>query len=236
MKMISVQKQQMCNLKFLLLIRFICGYHVKLVSPTLRYLSYVYRTILIIVIISLNIIHYERNDLWVLSYFVEYIIYIMISWRTRDEYISRFYQRIWIIDTLPSAADMYKKLSIFLVGILLFNIWVRICYSAIACYQNDNCFSLHCNYSAMIYLLRDVGPVSITMIFSLVYLRLSVVRRTIETKGVNHINVQKYSAKNYIEMYVTLVDSMNDIAPPLKLMVLFDLFIKTQYFSVSIIE
>lgn len=37
-----------------------------------------------------------------------------------------------------------------------------------------------------------------------------------ETKGVNFINLQIYSARRYIEMYESLVDSVNNIGFPLK--------------------
>lgn len=214
------EPSKVCHLKIFLLIRFICGYHISVVSATLQILSKAYRIMLLLLIISITMINHEKIGLAICTYIIEYVAYFFISWRTQDEYIFRLYQRISIIDTLPCAPDMYKKLPKFFVGIILFNIWTRFCNIVIICKQEDDCFSFYFIHYAIVCILRDFGPLSIIMIFSIIYLRVNVVRKTIETKGIKHINFQKYSVKNYIEMYVTLVDSLNNISLPLNFSVL----------------
>lgn len=213
------QHSQVCDLKTLLLIRFIFGYHINVLSPRLRFLSKAYRIILIIFVSSTVFDNKLFEGYSPGSYFFEYIIYFIISWRTNETYVYQFYRCIPIIDTLPCASNLYKKLSKFLIFTLISTVCIRL----INIFNTSIAFNVPASFDAFMYLIictmRDVGPFGVILVFSIVYLRLSIVRRTIQTHEINHINFKKYSVRSYIEMYGILVDSLDDIGLPLKFMV-----------------
>lgn len=150
------------------------------------------------------------------SYLVEYVIYFTISWRTKEKCVLQFCRRLLIIDTLPCAKNLYKKLSKFLTFALLTIICYRITCTIIYCIYMNNPMSFGLCLYVIVGAMRDVGPFSAVSIFSIIYIRLIIVRRTIETKGFNHINVHKYSSRNYIQMYEILADSISNIDSSVK--------------------
>lgn len=216
------QHSQACDLKILLLIRFLFDYHINVFSSRLRILSKVYRVFVLICVLSSNLINKTVVfDYTHWSYLVEYVIYFIISWRTKEKCVLQFYRRLLIIDTLPCADNLYKKLSKFLLFALLTSIFYRITSIILYCiYMNIPVSFGLCMY-AIVGVMRDLGPFNAVLTFSIIYIRLNIVRRTIETKGFKHINAHKYSSRNYIKMYEILADSISNIDSSLKFMVHF---------------
>lgn len=203
--------------------RFVCfffGYHY---GPKLVKWRVVHSLVLVILISSC--IYLIEPHALTIGVCVEYILYIIISMLLRDRHLNQFYQPIPAIDSLPHAKVIYSKIRKH--QIVAFCVWTayRSVSTAIVISQSIVTveFWSKANFGRILmsfaYLGVDVNQMSTVLIFYLLYMRVIVIRRTIQSNGFDQNPIMAFSPQKYIQMYDLLLDSLHKNELILKVMV-----------------
>lgn len=205
-------KKSVCNLNPILLTRLIFGYYSKLSSPKLRILSKIYVVIIVTSLITLFVTQTKKIS-WIPKFFTlaEYLIYVTHSFVTEEGHVLNVYKSINIIDTLPGAKKMFRKLETFLITVVYLLVVVRILIVIMFCYNLfDLCFvwepfGVFC--ANIIMTALDFRHLNLILIFSLLFVRVRIFKKSFEC-GFDNCSMQRFAVRKFIMMYEALVDSL----------------------------
>lgn len=208
-----------CNIKPVMYYRYIVGFTQNVQSSRLFVKFYpilLTTNFIIIVYFNLKGLPLLRKYLML----AEYSAYALVSWFTKDKYISSFYKYRPIIDSFPGALKQYRKMEIFailsIISVIIFRLYslVSIIYSFPVLFFNPELYMLY-----FMFLANDLGRLTMTFCFGLIYYRSKVLKMVFNAIDFNE-TLQNGSAVNkFIQMYETVIDTFEDVCRPLKLLV-----------------
>lgn len=205
-------------------IRFLSGFRQNYNSSMLcRLISILYPPIFsIFLITSIYCSFYITNILYINCAVLDYTMFVLIAFYTKDEYIYKFYRFMYGVDNLPGAKKMFNRMYFFLKCYMAYIFCIRLVLVFLFCFNDYTwCFV---NYpfaysvNAINWITTDLGRFPIILVFSLFYCRTKFIRMTVDIESKAAIR-DKYYVKKYINMYESLVNSLDIINKPIKVMV-----------------
>ncbi|PZC72380.1 hypothetical protein B5X24_HaOG200888 [Helicoverpa armigera] len=217
-----------CDIKIVLFIRFAFGFLQNFNgSSKIRRLSYIYSIFFLLLLTALLLAH---NELVALSYrimaLIEYLILFMISFLTKEEYIHQYYKLIHGLDTYPGAKKIFQNLENFLKVSFVLGLTNNLLCASFICFRYPKTCSIATPFFFVPIILHrlacDVGGYTLIMFISLLYSRVKLLRTYFDTKPANTA-WDRYSVKQYINMYESLTNTIDISAVPVKVTVCFSM-------------
>ncbi|PZC72376.1 hypothetical protein B5X24_HaOG200884 [Helicoverpa armigera] len=216
-----------CDIKNVLFIRFALGFlqNFNGTSKT-RWLSYLYTICFLLLFAVLSLF---PNEVIYVSYrilaLIEYFFLFMISFLSKEEYIYESYKLIYGLDTIPGAKLIFQNLEYCLKVYFFVSVFTGSFFTGISiCFRIQEACSITNSFAVILTILdrtaRDIGAYSLIMFIGLLYSRVKLLRNYLDTKSANTA-WDRYSVKQYINMYESLTNTIDDSAVPVKVTVCF---------------
>ncbi|PZC72379.1 hypothetical protein B5X24_HaOG200887 [Helicoverpa armigera] len=229
-----------CDIKNVLFIRFAFGFRQNFNgSSKIKRLSYLYTIFFSLLFTALTLF---SNDLSYhsLSYLIlaltEYFVLFTVSFLTKDEYIQRNFKLIYGLDTLPGAKKIFQNLEYFLKVSFVLGLANILFFATMICFRISGLCSI-ANLLSFFYILLhrlacDLGDYVLIMFIGLLYSRVKLLRNYLVTKSANTA-WDRYSVKQFINMYESLANTIHDSAAPVKVTVCFSMYSSSLELSIN---
>ncbi|PZC72381.1 hypothetical protein B5X24_HaOG200889 [Helicoverpa armigera] len=227
-----------CDIKNVLFIRFAFGFLQNFNGSKIKRLSYLYTICFFILFAVFSLF---PNELIFLSFrilaLIEYFILFMISFVTKEEYIRQSYKVIYGLDTIPGAKKIFQNLEHFLKVSFVLSWTNNLCFSSLICFKIPEACSISYLYSVSPLLLHrltcDAGRYTLIMFLGLLHSRAKLLRNYLDTKSANTA-WDRYSVKQYINMYESFTNTIDISAVPVKLTVSYSMFSPSLALSITL--
>lgn len=150
---------------------------------------------------------------------IEYLIYVIMSIQTKDRHIQIFNKFLHGIDNLPDASKMYKQMNILLIFLMAAIISSDLYFYIAFCYELPQVCWIQEPVGVLtidvIWLICDICRLDFVFIFVLLYCRVKLLKKSLETE----LDVVPSSVNIYVKKYTTLVNSLKHVDNPLQVLV-----------------
>lgn len=220
----ATSNTKVCNIQLILYIRLIFGFNFKQPSPKMRIISRLY--VIVIVCFALSCFYYKILTMYNFTktnFLMDYLTNAIYYFISEDEHLLHFFETIPVLDTLPYAKELYKKLQKYLISTQILIIVARILMMGTFCLIVPE-YSRHVDQAehyivTTLLLATDLRHTSLILIYSLLYVRVKIFKNAIENNGFGD---QRYAARKFIQMYEAILDALEFKSCGMKLMVRID--------------
>lgn len=220
------------NIRPYLIFRFIFGYYhnVKSLRNSTRYVLRCVSLAIFIVFIFLSTLCKCKSYfgiIWVTAITFQYVINIICSIYTGDEYILEYYRYNPLIDNRNK--NVYARLNIILLTYIIMIITAQIAFYGMYIYFLNLHHQIPCEAPWQFYLVgvlrlaTSMGRIPMFLTFGLLYCRVRIFCKKVR----EHIlkNTGTFKCKTYMKIYEEIISTLQKTDSPMKFLVPIMLFI-----------
>ncbi|PZC72385.1 hypothetical protein B5X24_HaOG200893 [Helicoverpa armigera] len=217
-----IKNNLVVNIKPIMIFRSLFGYRQKFNSPLKSNFFDVFSLISFFMwSLSFFFKTYYFPLVYVMSDNIEYCICFFVAFFTKEEYIYFFYKRQSSIDNLPGAEKLFSRLNLILRAFVVYCFLTKIVVIIILRVFAPEIFQLGLYLDIVMGLSQsmscDMGRFTIILMVGLMYCRMKIIKDNMDMIGSDLRN--RFVARNFIQMYQSLVCSLQRIDVPLKVSV-----------------
>lgn len=222
-----IGNQPVCNIKPVMCYRFILGFsqNLKWSSGFTRLLIKLY-PVIIYSIVNISFVCCELSSVVSFQSYLtlgENSLNVLVALLCKDDYLNTYFTYLHTIDGFPGTKQAYQKLQFFSVLVITFSFGFRLCSSATLLYSFPEIVfttqAIELYILTFTFLANDMVRVAMVLCFGLLYYRIKVFKRAIETTDFNDSLRNRSAINKLILMYEVLVDTFRKLGRQLKYLV-----------------